>query len=130
MIAIAADCSETFHDCLSKGFKSACKRPESGASRSPSRSELEAEWHSAPEKKIRSEARETKLSEPATFDDEHQSTRGFLYPEVHNIPVGIVYFVVKFEVIYSTWLMFRKFDYFKSLCTRTRKSMYSRICSY
>jgi len=50
-------------------------------------------------KKNRSEAQETKLLEHATFDDEHQSTRGFPYPDVHNIPVGIVYFVFKFEVI-------------------------------
>ena len=40
--------------------------------------------------------------EPATFDDEHQSTRGFPYPEVHNIPVGIVYFVFKFKVIQNS----------------------------
>jgi len=51
MIAIAADCSTTFHDCQSMDFKSACKRLEPGASRNPSKSELEVEWHSAPEKK-------------------------------------------------------------------------------
>ena len=86
MIAIAADCSETFHDCLSKGFKSACKRPESGASRNPSKSELEVEWHSAQEKN-RSEAQETKLSGPATFDYEHQSTHGFPLAEKGDAPI-------------------------------------------
>jgi len=99
MIAIAADSSETFHDCQTRGFKSACKRPESGASRNPSKNELKVEWRSAPEKKNRYEAQESKLVEQVTLDDENQSTRGFPYPEVHNIPVGIVYFVSKFEVI-------------------------------
>jgi len=89
MIAIATDCSETFHGCQTRGFKSACKRPEPGAPRNPSKSELEVECHSAPEKKNRSEAQETKLSERATFDHERQSTRGFPYPDVDNIPVGI-----------------------------------------
>jgi len=47
MIAITAGCSENFHYCQSKSFKSACKGSESGASRNPSKSELEVVWRSA-----------------------------------------------------------------------------------
>jgi len=61
MIAIAADSSENFHDCQTRGFKSACKRLESGASRSPSKSELKVEWRSAPEKKIDMKRRKQSL---------------------------------------------------------------------
>jgi hypothetical protein len=66
------------------------------------KSELKFEWRSGAVqhggKKLPKPTEGIHL-EHVTLDDEHQSTRGFPYPEVHNIPVGIVYFVFEFEVI-------------------------------
>ena len=64
--------------------------------------ELEFEWRSATRWKKLLKPTEDIHLEHVTLDDEHQSTRGFPYPEVHNIPVGIVYFVFKFKVIQNS----------------------------
>ena len=86
MIAMAADCSETFHDCQSKFSKAHAKGQSLGRQGTlrKANSKLSGTAH---QKKYRSEAQETKLSEPATVDDEHQSTRGFPLAEKGDAPI-------------------------------------------
>jgi hypothetical protein len=67
MIVVMADCSESLHGSQTRCFKSACKTPGPGASRNRSNSKLKVEWRSAPEKNLRAEAQEEKLSEPVTL---------------------------------------------------------------
>jgi len=47
MIAMVTDCPQSLHSCLSRVFKSACKRPEPETPRNLSKCKLKVEWRSA-----------------------------------------------------------------------------------
>jgi len=122
-IAIAADCSETFHDCQTRGFKSACKRPESGASRNPPKSERKVEWRSVLlEKKIDLKRRKQNFWNMQLLLMSTNQRANFPIPMCKTFPSG---WSTSFSdsKSSSTRMMFQKFDFFKSLYIRR---IYSR----
>ena len=112
-----------------KVFKSACKRPESGASRNPSKSELEVEWHSASEKKSIWSAGNMTFGTCNFWwwapINARISTRRKGW--CTNLRVDFFFFL-NLQQSCSTWLMFRKFDFFKTLYIRRINSISVTTC--